>query len=163
MAFHVLVLCTGNSARSILAECALKQRAGDRLRAFSAGSHPKAAPHPFALELLEKRGLDTSALRSKSWDEFAAPGAPGLDLVVTVCSKAAGETCPVWPGAPLRAHWGVDDPAACTGSEAEQRAAFERAWRELDHKIEHFARLDFESLDRDRLQAELDRIGEFRR
>jgi len=158
-AFHVLVLCTGNSARSILAECALNRRGGGRIRAYSAGSHPKALPHPLALELLAARGFDTDGLASKSWDEFAKPGAPELDLVVTVCDNAAGETCPVWVGAPLSVHWGVDDPAACEGTEAEQRAAFERAYRELDHKVEQLVRLDFTSLPREELRRELERIA----
>jgi arsenate reductase len=154
---HVLFLCTGNSARSILAECLLNRRGEGRIRAHSAGSHPKPAPHPLALELLEARGFDTSGLRSKSWDEFAKPGAPDLDLVITVCGNAASETCPMWIGEPLRAHWGVDDPAGL--SEEEQRPAFERAFRELDRKIEQFARLDLTSLDRETLSAELERIA----
>ena len=157
--FQVLVLCTGNSARSILAECSLNRRGADRIRAFSAGSHPKPSPHPLVLELLEKRGFDTSTLRSKSWSEFAGPDAPKLDLVITVCGDAAGETCPMWTGSPLYVHWGVDDPAACAGSEAEQRAATQRAWRELDHKIERLVELDIETLTPTALQVELDRIA----
>ena len=156
--FHVLVLCTGNSARSFLAECALNRRGEGRVRAFSAGSRPKGEPHPLALALLEERGFDTSGLRSKSWDEFATPDAPPIDLVVTVCDNAARETCPVWPGAPLSVHWGVDDPAAVNGSPEEQRAAFELAWQELDAKIARFAALDLEGLSRDALLAELRRI-----
>ena len=154
---HVLFLCTGNSARSILAECVLNRRGEGRIRAHSAGSHPKPAPHPLALELLEARGFDTSGLRSKGWDEFARRGAPELDLVITVCGNAAGETCPMWIGEPLQLHWGVDDPAGF--SEAEQREAFERAFRELDHKIEQLARIELESLDRETLHVELERIA----
>ena len=157
--FQVLVLCTGNSARSILAECSLNRRGADRIRAFSAGSHPKPSPHPLVLELLEGRGFDTSTLRSKSWSEFAGPDAPKLDLVITVCGDAAGETCPRWTGSPLYVHWGVDDPATCAGSEADKRAATERAWRELDYKIEQLVKLDIEALTPTALQIELDRIA----
>ena len=155
--FQVLFLCTGNSARSILAECALNRRGAGRIRAHSAGSQPRPAPHPLALELLETRGFDTSGLHSKSWDEFAKPGAPDLDLVITVCGNAAGETCPMWIGEPLQAHWGVNDPAGL--SAVEQRPAFERAFRELDHKIEHLARLELACLDRETLYVELERIA----
>lgn len=155
--FHVLFLCTGNSARSIMAECALNRRGEGRIRAHSAGSHPKPAPHPLALELLAKRGFDTRGLRSKSWDEFARPDAPALDLVITVCGNAAGETCPMWTGEPVQAHWGVDDPAGL--SDDEQRPAFERAFRELDHKIEELLRLDLAALDRGALLVELERIA----
>ncbi len=135
---NVLVLCTGNSARSILAEAYLNHAGQGRIRAFSAGSRPGGRVNPLALELLEKKGIRAEGARSKSWDEFAAPGAPRMDLVVTVCDSAAGETCPVWPGAPAREHWGVDDPAAVEGTDAEKRAAFDKAFRELKAKIDAF-------------------------
>jgi protein-tyrosine-phosphatase len=155
--FKVLVLCTGNSARSILAECLLNRRGEGRIQAFSAGSHPKPAPHPLALALLAERGFDTSGLSSKSWNEFTGKHAPPLDLVITVCGNAAEQTCPMWSGTPVQAHWGVDDPAGLT--EAEQRPAFERAYRELDHKITELVKLDFETLTPEALRTELDRIA----
>jgi protein-tyrosine-phosphatase len=158
-AYHVLFLCTGNSARSLLAECLLRRLGRGRFRAFSAGSHPKPAPHPLTLELLEAEGHDTSLLRSKSWDEFAAPGAPPLDFVFTVCDDARGEACPVWPGQPVTAHWGVEDPAASEGSPELQRAVFRRAYRALEHRISIFASLPLESLDRLSLRARLEEIG----
>lgn len=135
---NVLFLCTGNSARSILAEAYLNVAGKGRYRAYSAGSKPGGAVNPDALALLEGRGIPAQGARSKSWDEFAAPGAPRMDLVVTVCDHAAGEACPVWPGAPARAHWGVDDPAAVQGGDAERRAAFEKAFRELKAKIDAY-------------------------
>lgn len=135
---NVLFLCTGNSARSILAEAYLNAAGQGRYRAYSAGSKPGGRVNPHALSLLREKGISAEGARSKSWDEFAVPGAPRLDLVVTVCDNAAGETCPVWPGAPSRAHWGVDDPAAVEGSDAEKRAAFEKAFRELKAKIDAF-------------------------
>ncbi|MBV6475687.1 MAG: Protein ArsC [Rhodocyclaceae bacterium] len=157
--WNILVLCTGNSARSILAEALLNALGGGRVRAFSAGSRPAGKVNPFALELLEEQGLDTAGLRSKSWDEFAAPGAPELDLVVTVCGNAAGETCPVWPGNFLRAHWGVDDPAAAEGSDEDKRAAFMKAYALLAERILTFLSLSFETMDRAELQKHLDEIG----
>ena len=157
--WNILVLCTGNSARSILAEALLNALGGGRVRAFSAGSRPAGKVNPFALELLEEQGLDTAGLRSKSWDEFAAPGAPELDLVVTVCGNAAGETCPVWPGNFLRAHWGVDDPAAAEGSDDDKRAAFMKAYALLAERILTFLSLSFETMDRAELQKHLDEIG----
>lgn len=135
---NVLFLCTGNSARSILAEAYLNAAGKGRYRAYSAGSKPGGTVNPRALSLLEEKAIPTEGARSKSWDEFAAAGAPKMDLVVTVCDNAAGEACPVWPGAPARAHWGVDDPAAVQGSEAEKRAAFEKAFRELKAKIDAY-------------------------
>lgn len=138
--FNVLILCTGNSARSIMAEGLLNARGGGRYRAFSAGSKPSGRPHPLALAQLEAAGIDTGFARSKSWDEFAAPGAPRLDLVVTVCDSAAAETCPYWPGAPMRAHWGLPDPAAVTGEGAE--AAFAQAFAVLDRRMTALAALD---------------------
>src|SRR5918992_4266598 len=129
--YHVLFLCTGNSARSILAEALLTRFGAGKFVSHSAGSHPKGAVHPLAADLLRGAGYDTSGLRSKSWDEFARPGAPHLDFVFTVCDNAAGETCPVWPGQPMTAHWGVEDPAAVEGSVAEKEAAFAEAFRYL--------------------------------
>jgi arsenate reductase len=157
--YNVLFLCTGNSARSILAEALLNRLGEGRFRAFSAGSHPKGAVHPMALELLHACGYDTAGLRSKSWDEFAKPGAPPLHFVFTVCDNAAGEACPVWPGQPVTAHWGVRDPAAFEGPEDEQRALFRRVSLELEHRIELFTSLRLEALDRLALQARLDEIG----
>jgi protein-tyrosine-phosphatase len=142
----VLVLCTGNSARSILAEAIFNQRGGGKLIAYSAGSQPKDEPHPAALALLRNRGINTSFARSKSWDEFAGPDAPEIDLVVTVCDSAASEACPVWPGQPLAVHWGIPDPAAATGNAADIAAAFDLAYRRLDARIAAFLDLPFESL-----------------
>lgn len=133
---NVLFLCTGNSARSILAEAYLNARGAGRFRAFSAGSHPAGKVNPLALELLAAKGIPADGARSKSWDEFAAPGAPKLDYVITVCDNAAGEACPLWPGKPLTAHWGVADPAAVQGSDAEKRAAFLAAFAELSARID---------------------------
>ncbi len=157
--WNILVLCTGNSARSILAEALFNALGGGRVRAYSAGSKPAGRVNPFALELLEEQGLDSAGLRSKRWDEFAAPGAPALDLVVTVCGNAASEVCPVWPGDYLRAHWGVDDPAAATGSDDDKRAAFMRAYTALTERILTFLSLSFEDMERAELQRHLDEIG----
>ncbi|HZP98787.1 MAG TPA: arsenate reductase ArsC [Reyranella sp.] len=132
---NVLFLCTGNSARSILAEAILARRGGGRFTAFSAGSHPKGEVHPLALALLREKGHDVSGFRSKSWDEFATKEAPPMHRIVTVCDNAAGEACPLWPGKPAIAHWGLPDPAAVEGSEAERRAAFARTYEELDERI----------------------------
>jgi arsenate reductase len=136
MTLNVLFLCTGNSARSILAEAYLNSQGRGRFRAFSAGSRPNGKVNPFALELLGKRGLGTDGLRSKSWDEFAAPDAPKLDYVITVCDNAAGETCPLWPGQPITAHWGVADPAAAQGDDEAKREAFLKAFTELSQRID---------------------------
>lgn len=158
---NVLFLCTGNSARSILAEAVMNHshsRAG-RFRAFSAGSHPKGTVHPAALALLSELRIDTGALRSKSWVEFSAPDAPRLDFVFTVCDNAAAEQCPVWPGQPMTAHWGIADPAAVTGTEEQQRKAFRDALFHLSRRIELFVSLPIEKLSRLTLQNELDRIG----
>ena len=157
--YNVLFLCTGNSARSILAECILNREGRGRFRAFSAGSHPKGQVHPFALELLRKMNHATAGLRSKSWDEFAAPGAPQLDFVFTVCDNAADEVCPIWPGHPMTAHWGVPDPAAAEGSEAERHLAFADAYRMLSNRISIFTSLPIRSLDRLALQRQLAEIG----
>jgi arsenate reductase len=157
--YNVLFLCTGNSARSILAECILNREGRGRFRAFSAGSQPKGQVHPFALELLKKMNYPTAGLRSKSWDEFAQPGAPTLDFVFTVCDNAASEVCPIWPGQPMTAHWGVPDPAAAEGSDAERHLAFADAYRMLSNRISIFTNLPMHSLDRLTLQKRLDEIG----
>jgi protein-tyrosine-phosphatase len=157
--YNVLFLCTGNSARSILAECVLNRLGAGRFQAFSAGSYPKGAVHPYALDLLERHDYPTHALRSKSWDEFAQPGAPALDFVFTVCDNAAGEVCPVWPGQPMTAHWGLPDPAAAEGTEAEQRLAFADTLRMLTNRIGVFTSLPIKSLDRLSLQKRLEEIG----
>jgi protein-tyrosine-phosphatase len=156
---NVLFLCTGNSGRSILAEAYLNAAGKGRFVAYSAGSHPTGTVNPFALELLRKNRIDTSAARSKSWDEFARPGAPRLDFVFTVCDRAAGELCPVWPGQPMTAHWGVDDPAAEDGSDSDKRRAFFRAYTELTTRISLFLSLPIDKLDRLVLQKRLDEIG----
>ena len=155
----MLFLCTGNSARSIMAECLLEHIGATRFRAFSAGSFPVGAVNPHALEILERRNHRTDHLRSKSWDEFEAPGAPEMDFVFTVCDRAAGEVCPIWPGHPLSAHWGFADPAEVEGKEAVIRAAFANTYREIATRIEIFTSLRFESLDRLALKRKLDEIG----
>jgi arsenate reductase (thioredoxin) len=157
--YNVLFLCTGNSARSILAECILNREGKGRFRAFSAGSHPKGQVHPFAIELLKKLNHPTAGLRSKDWEEFAAPGAPAMDFVFTVCDNAANEVCPVWPGQPMTAHWGLPDPAAAEGTEAERHLAFADAYRMLLNRISIFTNLPMRSLDRLALQKRLDEIG----
>ncbi len=157
--YNVLFLCTGNSARSIMAECALNLRGKGRFRAFSAGSQPKGEVHPMALRLLGQIGHDTSGLRSKSWDEFAEPGAPRLDFVFTVCDNAANEVCPVWPGQPMTAHWGVEDPAAFEGSEEKTLAFFRRIYSYLDNRVKIFTALPIATLDRLSLQDQLRDIG----
>ncbi len=158
---NVLFLCTGNSARSILAESLLNSMTigRGRFRAYSAGSHPSGAVNPFAIELLAKNHLPTEGLRSKSWDEFAQPGAPGLDFVFTVCDNAAGEVCPYWPGQPMTAHWGVPDPAAASGSDDDKRKAFFLAFNQLQNRINLFANLPLAKLDRMKLQEALNDIG----
>jgi len=161
-AYNVLFLCTGNSARSIIAEVLMNQWGGGRFHGFSAGSHPKGAVHPIALELLKRMNLSTAGLRSKSWEEFAAPGAPQLDFVFTVCDTAANEACPYWPGQPMTAHWGVPDPAAVEGSDKEQWLAFRDTFRVLDNRIKIFTSLPLASLDRIKLQERLDAIGKAR-
>jgi arsenate reductase len=156
---NVLFLCTGNSARSILAEVILNHVGGGRFRGHSAGSFPKGAVNPVALKLLRQLELPTAGLRSKSWDEFAQPGAPTLHFIFTVCDNAAGEVCPVWPGQPVTAHWGIPDPAAVTGPEAQQLQAFRAAFSALEHRIKAFTSLPLASLDRRALQQRLDDIG----
>ena len=157
--FNVLFLCTGNSARSIMAEAILDREGRGKFRAFSAGSHPKGSVHPYALDLLRKLNFDVGGFRSKSWSEFARPDAPKLDFVFTVCDDAAAEACPVWPGQPMTAHWGIPDPAAATGNEAEIRLAFADAFRMLNNRISIFVNLPIDSLDRLALQKHLDSIG----
>lgn len=155
--YNVLFLCTGNSARSILAECILNRLGKGRFTAYSAGSQPKGTVHPLAIALLERENFATGRLRSKSWDEFATAGAPALDFVFTVCDGAAQEVCPVWPDRALGAHWGIPDPAAVEGRDAER--AFEQAYAELSQRIAALVELPIDSLDRPALQARLDRIG----
>ena len=157
--FNVLFLCTGNSARSILAESILRKEARGRFRAYSAGSHPKGAVNPFALKVLASLEYPTEGLRSKSWDEFAASGAPIMDFVFTVCDTAAAETCPVWPGQPMTAHWGIEDPAAVAGTDIQKEAAFVLAARYLRNRITIFASLPIRSLDNLSLNAKLREIG----
>lgn len=157
--FNVLFLCTGNSARSVIGEVLVTRLGNGRFRGFSAGSHPKGAVNPRTLELLSQHGYDTSSLRSKSWDEFAQPGAPVMDFVFTVCDDAADEVCPVWPGQPITAHWGVPDPAAATGSDAQIALAFVDAYRALGNRIAIFTSLPTEKLDRSTLQRRVREIG----
>jgi arsenate reductase len=160
--YNVLFLCTGNSARSIMAECSLKRWAGSRFRAFSAGSHPRGQLHPMTLEILHKLNFSTDELRSKSWDEFAGPDSPPLDFVFTVCDQAAREACPAWPGQPMTAHWGVEDPAAFVGPPEAQLRAFQRAYMELDSRIRIFTSLRIEELDKLTLKHRLNEIGGLR-
>jgi protein-tyrosine-phosphatase len=157
--FNVLFVCTGNSARSILAEAYLNATAGGRFRAYSAGSHPAGKVNPSAVELLQKKGIATEGLRSKSWDEFASPGAPALDFVFTVCDNAAGEVCPLWLGHPASAHWGVPDPAAVAGSDEEKRRAFLSAFATLSARIQLLLNLPIDKLDALALKTSLEDIG----
>jgi arsenate reductase len=157
--YNVLVLCTGNSARSILGEVLFNVLGKGRFIAHSAGSKPVGRVNPFALELLGQHGLSTEGLRSKSWDEFAAPGAPKIDFVFTVCDNAAGETCPIWPGKPFTAHWGIPDPAGVVGSDEAKRAAFKTAYNQLARRIQLFMSLPIESLDKLTLKEKLADIG----
>lgn len=157
--YNVLFLCTGNSARSILAEALMNHLGAGRFRGFSAGSFPTGRVNPHALALLGRMNIPADGARSKSWDEFAAPGAPPIDFVVTVCGNAAGEACPAWPGHPLTAHWGVEDPAAATGSDEEIGRAFLVAYKILRHRIEAFVALPVDSLDHAALGQHMDRIG----
>ena len=157
--FNVLFLCSGNSARSILAEAILNRVGAGRFKAFSAGSQPKGKVHPYALQLLKSLNHDTSFARSKSWEEFAVPGAPEMNFVFTVCDNAAMEACPVWPGQPISAHWGVPDPAAVEGTEAEKHLAFAEAYRMLNNRISIFVNLPMKTIDKLALQAHLHEIG----
>lgn len=157
--YNVLFLCTGNSARSILGEALLNHVGAGRFHAYSAGSTPKGQVHPMSLEVLTGAGISTEGLRSKAWDEFAVPDAPKMDFVFTVCDDAAGEVCPVWPGQPITAHWGLEDPAAVAGPEFKQRAAFEDALRFLRNRIAAFVSLPLDSIDRMALGSRLRGIG----
>jgi arsenate reductase (thioredoxin) len=157
--YNVLFLCTGNSARSILAEAILNKGGAGKFRAYSAGSHPNGQVNPYTVQLLARLGYDTAGYRSKSWEEFAQPDAPELDFIFTVCDDAAGETCPVWPGKPMTAHWGMPDPAAATGTPGEIALAFSDAYRMLHRRIEVFAALPLTALDSLTVQAKLREIG----
>lgn len=156
---NILILCTANSARSILGEALVAKLGEGRFRAFSAGSKPRGEPNPDAIALLRERGHDTSGLRSKSWDEFATPGAPRMDIVITVCDSAASESCPIWPGAPVQAHWGIPDPAGKGETAAERRAAFLKAYRLLEARIGGLCELPVESMEPKALKRALNRIG----
>ncbi len=158
-AYNVLFLCTGNTARSVLAEGILQRDGAGRFRAFSAGSQPKGVVNPYALKTLEAYGYPVDGFRSKSWEEFAAPGAPVMDFVFTVCDSAAGEACPIWPGQPMTAHWGIPDPAAVEGSDIEKLAAFNDAFRYLRNRIGAFINLPIKSIDKLSLSAQLSDIG----
>ena len=158
--YNVLFLCTGNSARSIIAEALLRAEGGERFRCYSAGYRPTGRVNAFALELLQRNRLPTAGLRSKSWDEFGVPGAPHLDFIFTVCDNAAGEVCPVWPGQPMTAHWGIPDPAAVEGSDEDRRKAFAEAARSLLNRIRPFVSLPLDKLDRLSLQRRLSELGE---
>jgi arsenate reductase len=159
MTWNLLFLCTGNSARSIIAEAILNKLGAGRFRAFSAGSHPRGEVNPHALDLLGRLGFDTAQFRSKPWDEFAGPDAPPLDFIITVCDSAAGEVCPIWPGQPMSAHWGMPDPAAVEGTPADIALAFADAYRMLNNRITIFADLKMAGLDRLSLQKKLADIG----
>lgn len=157
--YRVLILCTGNSARSVMAEGLFNILGKGRFQAFSAGSQPTGKVNPFALEILQKNGYDISALRSKSWDEFAQADAPVMDFIFTVCDNAAGEACPIWLGHPQTGHWGFTDPAAVEGSDAEKRAAFSQIYRQIARRIELFINLPLEKLDRQAIKQEIEQIG----
>jgi arsenate reductase len=157
--YNVLFLCTGNSARSVMAEVLLDHWGKGRFHAFSAGSHPTGRIHPFTLDLLNNLKLPTAGLRSKSWDEFALPNAPKLDFVFTVCDQAAGEVCPIWPGQPITAHWGFPDPAAFVGPDVEKRALFADVFRQIENRIKIFAALPLEKLDRLTIQRQVRELG----
>jgi protein-tyrosine-phosphatase len=160
--FNVLFLCTGNSARSVMAECAINRWGKGKFRGFSAGSHPKGAVHPMTLELLNELNYETSGLRSKSWDEFARADSAPLDFVFTVCDQVAGETCPVWTGQPMTAHWGAADPAAFVGSQEQTRRFFHRIYIELENRIKIFTSLPFDALDRFALERRVKEIGKIK-
>jgi len=158
--YNILFLCTGNSARSVMAEAMMNQLGAGRFRAYSAGSHPAGRVNPFALELLQAAGLSTHELRSKGWEEFAGPGAPAMDFILTVCDNAAGKACPIWPGKPITAHWGVADPAAVEGSDDAKRSAFREAARILRRRIELLASLPIAKLDDLAIRSKLREFGE---
>jgi arsenate reductase len=157
--FNVLFLCTGNSARSIIAECLINRWGNGKFVGYSAGSHPRSQINPFTKRILEKNNFPTDELRSKDWSEFATPDSPEMDFVFTLCDKAAAEVCPVWPGQPMTAHWGTEDPAAVEGLDIEKKTAFQMTFSELEHRISVFVNLPFESLDKLKLQNRLDQIG----
>jgi arsenate reductase len=158
--YHILVLCTGNSARSIMAETLFNTLGAGRVRAYSAGSHPTGRVNPLAIEQVRALGYPVETLRSKSWDEFAVPGAPALDFVITVCDRAAGEVCPLWPGRPITAHWGFPDPAAVTGSDDEKRAAFAQTFRHIRNRVQLFLALPLDTLDRMAIEKNVRAIGQ---
>ncbi|NML34383.1 arsenate reductase ArsC [Paraburkholderia antibiotica] len=158
--YSILILCTGNSARSIMAEALFNVLGEGKFRAYSAGSHPSSAVNPFAIERCKALGYDTAQMRSKSWDEFAAPDAPRMDFVVTVCDQAAGETCPLWPGKPITAHWGFEDPAACQGSDSDKREIFDTVYRQIHDRVSEFMSLPLHELDHAAIQREMRAIGE---
>jgi arsenate reductase len=157
--FNILVLCTGNSARSIMAEALFNSMGHGRFHAYSAGSHPNGAVNPFAVERVAAIGYDTTALRSKSWDEFAKEDAPKMDFVITVCDNAAGEVCPMWPGQPITAHWGFEDPAAVTGEDAIKRRAFDKIFHQIMNRVQLFVNLPLKTLDAQSIKREMDNIG----
>jgi arsenate reductase len=158
--YNVLFLCTGNSARSIMAEALVSTMGNGRFKGFSAGSKPGGKVNPFAIEQVKKTGYPIDKLRSKSWDEFAAPGAPHMDFIITVCDNAAGEVCPYWPGHPTTAHWGFEDPAAVEGSDDDKRAAFEKIFKQIVARMNSFVNLPISTLDRHAIQREIQKIGE---
>lgn len=158
--YSILVLCTGNSSRSVMAEALFNVLGKGRFRAYSAGSHPNGTVNPFAIERCESLGYDVSQLRSKSWDEFATPDAPHMDFVITVCDQAAGEVCPIWPGKPMTAHWGFEDPAAFKGTDEEKRQVFSKVYRQILGRVSQFVNLPLHILDSNTIQRELRAIGE---
>ncbi|MDB5777063.1 MAG: protein-tyrosine-phosphatase [Herbaspirillum sp.] len=157
--YNVLFLCTGNSARSIMAEALLNTMGKERFAAYSAGSHPGGRVNPLAIEQIRSTGYPEEKLRCKSWDEFAAPGAPKMDFIITVCDNAAGEVCPIWPGQPISAHWGFEDPAAATGTEEEKRAVFSKVARQIAARVNVFNSLPFSTLEKSAIKREMDAIG----
>jgi arsenate reductase len=159
MSYNILVLCTGNSARSIMAEALINTMGGGRFHAYSAGSFPTGKVNPFAIEQVAALGYPINDLRSKNWDEFAQPGAPQMDFIITVCDRAAGETCPVWPGQPISAHWGFEDPAAVEGDDEAKRRAFARIFRQIMTRVRIFVSLPLDKLDKIAIKREMDHIG----
>lgn len=157
--FNILVLCTGNSARSIMAEALFNTMGQGRFHAYSAGSHPNGAVNPFAIERIASTGYDTTTLRSKSWDEFAQADAPGMDFIITVCDNAAGEMCPIWPGQPVTAHWGFEDPAAVTGDDERKRRAFDKIFHQIMSRVQLFVNLPLDTLDAQSIRHEMALIG----